>query len=367
MAYNYAEEKDDKNTELDADHLKEGTISGIISELNNKFMQVESSVGKLVYATSYGTALDAIKSAQTLAATGPHVDFCRKNKWLGDKGQRNSYLTKCEWKAGEEDKRLVCQFYDLMNASAHMRSKFAELMSLCESEFILYAEKAIIFEENLSQRISFDTLYDIRLSFAEFDNVYNTFNNSSIYSKIPVSKESPYEENLETVLDYLDDALCEKPHLSKFLLNTRTTAASGINQLYSIDRTTAQFKEIASREDTMKRAQERISDLLGEIDDLNLRVTNDTRAYLDGYRNVLYKLSDVFTKAIKSIRNFQEKKDELPYSVMHYDALVKDCVSKHMLGSLSDPMTKGTNYNTIAESMLNKCRQLAKTVAKLAP
>lgn len=367
MAFDYGEVKDDKNTDLDADHLKAGTINGIISELNNGFIEVERAIGKLIYATSYGTAMDAIKSAQALATSGSHIDFVRKNKWLGDKGQRNSYLTHCEWKAGEEDKRLVCEFYDLMTASANMRSKFAEIMSLCESDFILYAEKAIIFEDNLRNRISFETLFDIRQAFAEFDNVYNTFNNSSIYAKIPVSKENSLEDNLETVLDYLDDALCGKPHLSKFLLNTKTTTASGINQLYSIDRTTAQFKDIASREDTMKRALDRISDIQDEIEKLNLAVSNDTRAYLNGFRKVLYKLSEVFTKAIEVIRHFQEKKGEVPYMIMHYDELVKDCVGKHMLGNLSDPMTKGTNYNTIAENMLNKCRQLAKNVAKLAP
>lgn len=367
MAFDYAEEKDDKNTELDADHLKAGTINGIISELNNGFIQVERAVGGLLFATSYGTALEAVKNAQALATGGPHVDFCRKNKWLGDKGQRSSYINHCEWKADEEDKRLVCRFYDLMMASAHMRGAFADLMRQCESEFILYAEKAIIFEENLKSRISADTLYDIRLAFAEYDNVYNTFNHSSIYEKIPVSKKYSLDENTETVLDYLDDALCSKPHLSKFLLNTRTPVASGINQLYSIDRTTAQFSNIAGREDTMKRVMDKISDIQAEIDALNLGVTNDTRSYLDGYRNVLYKLSDVFKRAIEVIHHFQEKKDEVPYAVLHYDPLVKDCVSKHMLGSLTDPTSRGTNYNTIAESMISKCRQLAKNVAKLAP
>lgn len=367
MAYDYAELKDDKNTELDADHLKAGTISGIISDLNRAFVEVEGAINKLLYATSYGTAMEAIKKAQALATSGPHIDFIRKNKWLSDKGQRNSYLTHTEWKAGEEDKRLVCQFYDLIVASAHMRDSYAEIMRSCESEYILYAEKAIIFEENLSNRISADTMYDIRLAFAEFDNVYNTFNNSSIYGSLPVSKENSFDDNLEIVLDHLDDALCNKPHLSKFLLNTKTTAASGINQLYSLDRTTAQFNDIAGREGSMQRAMEKISDIQAELDKLNLAVTNDTRGYLEGYTNTLYKLTDVFTKAVRAIRHFQEKKDEIPYSIMHYDPLVKDCVSKHMLGSLSDPFSKGTNYNTIAVSMLNKCRQLAKTVAKLAP
>lgn len=367
MAYDYAEVKDDKNTELDADHLKEGTIKGIISELNNGFIAVESALKGLLYATSYGSALSEIKKAQALVTSGAHVDFLRKNKWLGDKGQRNSYLTMCEWKAGEEDKRLVCEFYDLMTASTHMREEFAELMRRCESEYILYAEKAIIFEENLKNRISSDTLYDIMQSFAEFDNVYNTFNNSSIYNTVPVSKENSLDDNTEIVLDYLDDALCNKPHLSKFLLNTRTTAASGINQLYSIDRTTAQFNDIAGREETMKRISEDISELYDEVGKLNLAVTNATRDYLYGYKRVLENLGDVFVQARRAINNFREKKSEVPYSVMYYDPLVKDCVSKHMLGSLSDPFKKGTNYNTIAGNMIGKCKQLAKNVAKLAP
>ena len=78
-------------------------------------------------------------------------------------------------------------------------------------------------------------------------------------------------------------------------------------------------------------------------------------------------MQEVLKTALDVIGQFKSNTSEAPYAILHYDPAVKKVASAYLSLSLGDPVTEGTRYNEMAGKMLQRCKELAKTVAKLSP
>lgn len=360
-------DKDGNKKKLSADYMSRADVNAIISEFSQHFEEALATLDKVETGASFSEAESALGKLVTVISGGAHIEFAKKNAWIADPAQRSAFLTS-GIDQGIADKQFIIDFYKLVVATQDLRAGFSKFLNSCVSDYLFTSYLAIRYERQMKEIVTFDELYDISSAFVEFDSIYNTYNDGKIYESIPVSKSkySP-EENLEMVLDHMDAAIGKKSHLCKFMLCAEKVNPSVLNQLHIFDRETKAFDRFASREDSLQRAIAICAELNDTLGAKYVIVGDGLGDYLTGYRRLLEKLLTVFKTAIKVIETFKTEKTKAPYAIMHYDAYVKDVVSKHMLGSLSDPITNGTNYSAMAQKMIDRCRNLARSVAKSAP
>jgi len=356
-----------KKEKLLADYMTKKDVLAMISEFSQSFNEALAALDKVASGASFTDASDALSRLMTVVSGGTHVDFARKNAWIADPAQRNSFLTSGV-DQGIADKQFIIDFYKLVVGTANLRASFGKFLTLCSSDYLFTAYLAARFDNTMKEIVKSGDVSGIVSSFAEFFFVYKRFNDAAIFKEIPVSKSkySP-EENLEMVLDYMDEAICQKPHLGKFMLGAKKASPSTLNQLYIYDRETAQFDRFASREGTLQNGLNSSAELDAMLAGAYALCGDGMLDYLNGYRKVLEKLAVLFTSALDIIKAYKTEKSKAPYSIMHYDPLVKEAVSQMMLGSLSEPLTEGTNYREMAQAMVARCQSLAKTVARSAP
>lgn len=360
-------DKDGNQKKLSADYMSRADVNAIIAEFAQNFKEAIRTLDKVETGASFSEAEGALTKLVTVISGGAHVDFAKKNAWIADPAQRSAYTTS-GIDQGIADKQFIIDFYKLVVATQDLRAGFAKFLNSCVSDYLFTSYLAIRYERKMKEIATFDEISDISSAFVEFDSIYNTYNSGSIYDSLPVSK-SKYtpEENLEMVLDHMDAAIGKKSHLCKFMLCAEKISPSVLNQLHIFDRETKAFDRFASREDALQRAINICTELNDTLSSKYTIVGDGLWEYLTGYRTLLEKLLSVLETAIKVIETFKTEKNKAPYAILHYDAYVKDVVSKHMLGTLSDPITNGTNYSAMAQKMVDRCRNLARTVAKLAP
>lgn len=358
------DQEGNKKPDLSADNIGKAEIKAMITELSTTLKHAAYQMTFAASGVDYKK--EDIMKVATAMVTGSHVNFANQNSWLSDEAQKKTYLT--GGGNGIADKTVVIDFYKLVKATAGFRKDFAEFINSCCQESLWNAYWAVRFEGQMREMVSKEFLYSIRLSFAEFDSIYTKYNDASIYDSLQVSKatQSP-EEILQNVLFHMDDAIAAKKALGQFLVNTKATAAAGINKLYVLDRATAGFNEFASKEGAMSRGMEKCAELHATLLSFYEMAGDGLNDYLDGFGQLLENLELVFQAGIDAVTKFKTKVDEAPYSVMHYDPLVVKCTQIHLLGTLKEPFSQGTNYNEMARNMIGRLQNLAKVVAKGAP
>lgn len=356
-----------KKEKLLADYMSKADVKAIVNEFSNSFNEAIASLSIVAKGASYSEAKDAFSKLIMVVTGGSHVDFAKKNSWITDPAQRNAYLTSGV-DQGIADKQFIIDFYKLVAGTTELRAEFAKLLNNCVADFLFTTYLALRFESQMKDMIDFGLYNMLDYAFGEFDAIYIRYNDAKIYDTIPVSKTkySP-EENLEMVLDQMDEDICRKDNLGKFLLGAKKTSPSAMNQLYVIDRETKQFDRFASREDSLQRAIDMCADLNTKVMSAYPMAGDELFLYLDGYRILTEKLVEVFQAAIDVIETFKKETRKVPYCIMHYETNVKSAVAKYSLGTLGDPLTQGTNYRELAQALVSRCQNLAKTVAKLAP
>lgn len=162
-------------------------------------------------------------------------------------------------------------------------------------------------------------------------------------------------------------AIGKKSRLCKFLKDALTVSPEALNNMYILDKETKAFDFFATTVDSMKQKIDDCSALNDLLASKEVIIGDGLWDYMAGYRKLLEKMLVVLEGGVKIIETFKTEKNKAPYAVLHYDPYVKDVVSKHMLGTLSDPITSGTNYKTMARKMVDRLDELAWTVTKYAP
>lgn len=356
-----------KKEKFQADYMSRADVMAMVTEFTQSFEQALSQLYKLEHGSSFTEAKDTVTRLITQITGGSHVAFAKKNAWIADAAQRQAFLTS-GIDQGIADKQFLIDFYKLVVGTTDLRAEYLHYLELCLDAYLPVSYAAIRYEIQMREIVKSDVLYDLHDAFIEFDSIYNRYNSGDIYKEIPVSK-SRYsaEENLEMVLDHMDDAICQKAHLKKFMLDARASSPTAINQLYIYDRETKQYDSFACKADNLVSAINKGNDLLSKVGDAYVIAGDGLMSYLDGYRQLIEAVIRICQSGLNAIDAFKTQKDKAPYAIMHYDAYIKDVVSKHYLGSLTDPLTEGTNYRVMAQTMVKRCQELAKTVAKLAP
>ncbi len=356
-----------KKETLQADYLKKADIMGMISEVTTAANDAVKALDKVYAGASYSEAFDTLTRLSTVTTGGSHVEFARKNTWITNAAQRSAFLTSGV-DQGIADKQFIIDFYKLVVEMAEFRTAFTQFLNMYLSDTVFNAYLAIRFENQMKEIAKPDDVASIAWAFSEFEGIYKRLNDAKIYDSIPVSKSlySP-AENLEMVLDYIDQEIMKESHLSKYLMGAGKPSAAAMNQLYIYDRETKEFNRFASRRDPIKRCV----DLCAELDtklSVGYPIAPDgTQSYLEAYRKVLEKMVMIFQKADEVIETFTTETHNSPYSLMHYDEWIVNVTQRNGLGTLSNPLTEGTNYRELAMSMISRFQNLAKTVAKLAP
>lgn len=356
-----------KKPDLLADYMNKADVMAIVSGFAGNFSVAAAGLDKICNGSGFSEGYDGLAKLITAVTGGPHVEFARKNSWITDPAQRNTYLT-TGGDQGIADKQFVIDFYKLVASTADLRASFVEMINNCLASTLYKAYGAIRFEAQMSEIVKQSDLSSLGTAFASFSLLYDECNDAKIYNHIPVSK-SKYsaEENLAMVLEYLNDEIYKKPDLVTLFDGAEKPSAEAINKLYIYDRETKQFDSFASKEDAMQRVIDACAELDAKLAAGYAVADEGLLAYLNGYRIVMEKLVEVFQKAIDVIEKFKTQKDTAPYAIMHYNSYITRVNSMYSLCSLKDPVTEGSNYRELALSMIARFRNLAKNIAKNAP
>ena len=184
-----------------------------------------------------------------------------------------------------------------------------------------------------------------------------------------VRKGNSFEDNYEAVLDYMDALLVNSQYINEFLLSTSQSAAGQMNKLHIFDSYTRKFNEFyAVYRDKDSSLYMEANSIRNALKDHPLR-QEDLGNFFFVLEDVFNRICDEFFLPLGSTIELYAKESatEAPYAIMHYDSRVKEVASKHLFMSLGYPINDGTRYIEIARKMLARCRELAKSVAKMAP
>lgn len=366
-AGNTTNEKDEKFFKLYAKRLHKSDIMAMVTEV--------TEAGRLAYndlcdaSNGFGSdkAIESLNRFSEVFKNGQHRDFARRNDWLGDPSYRNEYMGKETEDQTKEEKDLLLKLYSMSVKSAEFAAELSKFIHFFTNEVLYYASGLVAYSVRMSNSYKTEDVEKIKNAFTEYYEILERYKHDSVFKDMDVSKEYSFEDNYEQVLSHMDAALAGSHHVCEFLLNTKQTSPFQTNRLHCIDRATSSLKEYSEKEYRFKKAYDQACELSGTQDKLYQAFSGELSDFLDIVSEILNKLEEFMQKDIDLVKQFNENTSEMPYALFHYDPAVKKVASAQLFMSLGDPLEEGTTYNELALNMLNRCRDLCKTVAKQAP
>lgn len=360
------EENTPKGRETNAEHMHAADVKAIISEVWDVAQATVSSLQLTNLGLKCTETQDLLNRLVNALRSGPQADYARKNRWL--KEYKADFLKKNDDELTPEDRRALAELYEAVTEASAFTESYSKFVALFNNEVIWRAYNSIRFYWKMKDTYKADDISRIGNAFAEYDEIFKRYNNSGIYKELHVSKtNNTFEENYEMVLDHMDDALVSSKYIGEFLLSTKQTAAYEINRLHHLDRETKGFDSFGSKEDTLKSALDQSSSLMDTLNKFFVAYRPPVQSLFECYSAPLEAMQEVLRTALDVIGQFKSNTSEAPYAILHYDPAVKKVASAYLSMSLGDPVTEGTRYNEMAGKMLQRCKELAKTVAKLSP
>lgn len=353
--------KDEKKVSLYAYHMGESEIQAVLDDYRAPFYTAITHLDKVIYALDVNDAIDSLNAIMNKLRTGMYTEFERQNKWLDDPKEKNAFLNHVDAQS-MEDKRDVYGLYEAISGTADFRNDFLNFIK-DSTQNIKAAYQAARFMEAMEELASSDVVSGLNKAFEEFDDIYRTLNNSSIYNTLAISKTrlTP-EENYKIVCEYITKEIKSCGYLDSYLRSAEQTVPSGVNKLYCIDIVTHGFSKFGDLEDSMKKSLETCKDLDKRWN--GFRFSKTGAGISDPFGQILPRMEEIYQNALTIIDGFKNKKTSAPYAIMHYPMSIGEVNDKYMLASLGNPFTKGTEYHVIINGMSKRLPELAKTVAK---
>ena len=360
-------EKVAKEMRINASNISKADILDMVAEVKNAAEAVVHDLYDVKTGCSFEKAVESLNLYAEILKNGKHRAFTRRNDWLDDPSYRKDFLSKETKDQSKQDRETVVMFYDMSVYATKLFDAFAKYVHFINNEVVPRAYYLIRYEQTLSKAYSAEDYNRIKLALAEYDTIFRRYNNSSILEEMDVSKDYTFEENYEAVLDHMDNALVTSNNLGAFLMNTKKPQMWEKNRLHCLDRETKEFQKFLEKEDKFRRAYEEAIEL-GNQEGMVYTVYTGKLciSFFGGIGSVTNSLVEILKTVMDIMKQFKENTTEMPYALLHYDSVVVKVVKNYLAMSLENPLNNGTRYDDIAEGLLVRCRELAKTVAKSA-
>lgn len=351
------DEDGNKKVSLNAYSLKRKDIENMVSSYSKNFFDAEKKLCRVADGISYSDGVDALAAALKLIDGGSVMDFYRSSSWLSEKSSRQKFLDKKDGSQSYDDKMLVVEFFALLQLTTEFRSEFSKLMTMCLSDSLYYSFCAIRYEAQLREMVTDEGMNDIIEAFREYGPYFDSFYGSTI------SVENASRANvIEEAKRAMSSEIKLYPHLAKFLVSADKLSSYEANRLHILDRYTKNFSVFSSSKDVIKESLN-LCKILN-----NKRLVYETPKELEwlmiGYGMILDRLEGIFEKALEIIDDFNNEEKTVPYSVLHYNVVVKNTVNRYSLGTVGDPLKDGTEYHTYFEAMTTWLKKLANQIAE---
>lgn len=356
-----------KERRIYASNISKADILEMIAEVETAATALVQDLYDLDMGISFEKAAESMNRYAEILTNGKHRAFTRRNDWLDDQSYRKDFLSKETKDQSIEDRRSVVAFYDLSMYAKTLFDTFGKFAHYFTNEVVLEAYNIVRFRTTLYGSYTAEDYNRIKLALAEYDTIFRRYNNSSIYEEMDVSKDYTFEENYEAVLNHMDHALVTSNNLGAFLLNTKKPQMWEKNRLHCLDRETWRFKDLDDKAYRLQNAYDRAAEMEDQTATaLTVYTGKTSQNFIGTMYDVLQKIMEIMKNRMEIMKQFRENTTEMPYALMHYDPVVVRVVNEYLAMSLENPLIGGTRYDDIAEAMLVRCRELAKTVAKSA-
>lgn len=351
------EKKDEELLETDGRFMTKNDVNKYITEILSAGSKAYYCFGSLSTVIPYEQFVDALNNYANALKNGSYMDFARRNRWI--KTQRAEFLSGTSAEQDSGDRQAVVQLYGLATNVASYTDAVCAFFNSISGEVLKTAYRTILFYNKMcdyqkTHKVMFSN------SAVEFMGLYQMFNESSIYDTVLVSKtDYTFEENYEIVLDYLDAYLRKTRDLVKVV------DPAQVNAVYTFDKDSRAFNDMLNMEPQFIQARDKANQLAETAKGYKAAYC-EVWSYFEGIINAMTAISKFFGYVFDIIEGFMRGEGD-GYCMMCYPKDVMMAANKYLMCSLPNPMTQGTRYGEIFKNMTTRLKDLAKTVAKLAP
>lgn len=358
------EEMEERAAFLSAGSLKRSDIAAMLEELPGIVEKLRGQIPKVLDGSDYEEAQKLLRDIAKEINGGKIQAFVWKNSWFGDPNERAKYMANPDTAQSPEHRKLLYEIYKYVTDNNSLIKQIAAFLD--EFSFPDFKEVFCIIRSHrvLKDLVTEEGLRECIFAFGAFDDIYKEYNTDSIYDEVPVNsvKMSP-EENITIVKEYMSSDMEKNSYLRKFFSYPGSLSSEGRNIIQLFDSKTYLLSGYQDSVKTLEARLNTISDLTSRIDYSEIP---ELRAYANSLFFALDACKEAILAAINLVDDYTNKKQTIPYAIMHYDHEVEDIVRKYSLGDLSDPFQYGTSYCQFFNNMARRLGALAEFVGKNA-
>ncbi len=361
-------EKQGKGKNLDAMSMTKADVKALTNKASDLSNKTLDGLATLLCGDGYSAAEDAVHAFADEILFGTLYDFHEKNQWLKNIGYEDiDKLANAESGQTPEDLMTAMEMWRVINGKGgeQLNNVYQYLEGMISSGFLRQVY-VVLREDHIIRSGQYSDLYDmLDFAFEEFYKTLNRYKAPAIFNEIPVKKANAYEVNHKLVVDHMLAEFNKQSHIGCIIHDTISYVdAYWYNYFTILDCDT---KRLTKLPEISKFADEiaRIATLDNEVTAYFKSCGSLTASLGEVVHNVLDYIRSTLREARDILNNYRYNTQEFPYSLMHYTPYAKKVAESFM--SLKDPVTNGTRYVDIAWGMVQKCEQVASSIAKQAP
>lgn len=367
MGYEENNTQEEKVTIYDAKWLTEADVLEMCRDHTSWFFEAHPPVKNAYNAVCYDDAEKALMAIVQNACNSKCHTFVRKNSWLGNKGDRKTFM-ESSTKQTLKDKEAVCYMWDIVNSASNYTNEVLNYFrDIVAGDAFRNSFMALRFDEMLKSLVQPHDYGDIDTMFNDFYKIYKYADSVKIYQQLNIHKsEMSVEEILKKLTDYFNNQLRYHPGLGMYMPTIDYMSPEYINKWRAIDRITCNYWILADTKPEIVKALNKVRELDARFDQ-EIGVGNIAAAgYGNGYQPIFFYLEKIFVKALEIIDNVPNLSTEA-YKIFRYAVSLRECVTELGFGELNDPLKKGSKYSEYIAKMPKILTRFVTNMAKFAP
>ncbi len=323
-------------------------------------------IEKLEEGVGFCAAQDAIARMAKAISAGPHTKFYSKYSYLQDPARADKFLNTDEGPLDYDQRQKLYNFHKALRKTTAYAEKLLSFMNEQLDQIVV--PFCIIRSKKKLECIYKDEDRKLLIrGFNGFDLLCRAFDGKKFSdlgieemtigfdeAKQAVLKKMKEEmQKYDTISGILDDPLTIDPAVVNLFQTYDKESASFCENWYFNEHLTKSYKTLTElKEETL-----RLRDQIADTDSLEWRYFNAIGIYL-------VWTSSVYSAANKIVKNFNDKKTEAPYSILHVDYRMENCINNNRLPSMGDVFHKGTQYAKVFSAMPARLNEIAERIAR---
>lgn len=341
-------------------------LDAMVASLEDTFRTDTDYIDKLEEGVGFCDAQDAIARMAKALSAGPHTKFYSKYSYLQDPARADKFLNTDEGPLDYDQRQKLYSFHKALRRTNAYTEKVLSFMNE-QLDQIVVPYSIIRCKKKLECIYKEEDRKLLIRGFNGFDLLCRAFDGKK-FSDLGIEEMTiGVDEAKQAVLKKMQEEMQKYDTISGILDDPLTIDPAVVNLFQTYDKESAAFCEnwcfnehLTKSYDTLKELKDETQRLRDEIPDTN---SLEWR-YFNAIGIYLVCTASVYITANKIVKNFNEKKTEAPYSILHVDYRMENCINNNRLPYMGDVFHKGTQYAKVFSAMPAHLNEIAERIAR---